>query len=83
VELERYPVPRVGGLEQPTIKLPIRIADTLVTKVRCKTGFVNLNSENMIANLLDQYPMLLFVAEGAIALGLLLFIVLWTGKGKK
>jgi len=27
--------------------------------------------------------MLLFVAEGAIALGLLLFIVLWTGKGKK
>lgn len=83
MELERYPVPRAGGLEQPTIKLPIRIADTLVTKVRCKTGFVNLNSENMIANLLDQYPMLLFVAEGAIALGLLLFIVLWTGKGKK
>jgi hypothetical protein len=27
--------------------------------------------------------MLLFVIEGAIALGLLLFIVLWTGKGKK
>jgi hypothetical protein len=37
----------------------------------------------MIANLLDEYPMLLFVIEGAIALGLLLFIVLWTGKGKK
>jgi hypothetical protein len=37
----------------------------------------------MISNLLDEYPMLLFVIEGAIALGLLLFIVLWTGKGKK
>jgi hypothetical protein len=37
----------------------------------------------MIANLLDQYPMLLFIAEGALALGLLLFIVLWTSKGKK
>jgi hypothetical protein len=81
--LERYPAPRVGGLEQPAIKLPIKIADTLITKVRCETRFFNLNGENMIANLLDQYPMLLFVAEGAIALGLLLFIVLWTGKGKK
>ena len=81
--LGRYAVPRVGGLEQPTVKLPIRIADTLITKVRCKTEFVNLNGENMIANLLDQYPMLLFVAEGVLALGLLLFIVLWTGKGKK
>jgi len=37
----------------------------------------------MIANLLDEYPMLLFVIEAAIALGLFLFIVLWTGKGKK
>jgi hypothetical protein len=37
----------------------------------------------MIANLLDEYPMLLFIVEGAIALGLLLFIVLWTGSGKK
>jgi len=27
--------------------------------------------------------MLLFVLEAAIALGLLLFIVFWTGKGKK
>jgi len=37
----------------------------------------------MIANLLDEYPMLLFVIEAVIALGLLLFIVLWTGNGKK
>ena len=76
-------MPRVGGLEQPTIKLPMRIANTLVAKVCFVTGCINLNIENMIANLLDQYPMLLFVLEGAIALGLLLFIVLWTGKGKK
>jgi hypothetical protein len=39
--------------------------------------------EIMIANLLDEYPMILFVLEGGIALALLLFIVLWTGKGKK
>jgi hypothetical protein len=37
----------------------------------------------MIANFIDQYPMILFVLEGGLALGLLLFIVLWTGKGKK
>lgn len=61
----------------------MRIANTLVAKVCLVTGCINLNIENMIANLLDQYPMLLFVLEGAIALGLLLFIVLWTGKGKK
>jgi len=65
----------VGGAEHPTIKLAIRIANTL--KV------TNLNLEIMIANLLDEYPMLLFVFEGAVALGLFLFIVLWTGKGKK
>jgi hypothetical protein len=68
-------VPRVGGAEQPAIKLAIRIANTLRR--------TNLNLEIMIANLLDEYPMLLFAFEGAIALGLLLFIVLWTGKGKK
>jgi len=42
-----------------------------------------VNLEIMIANLLDEYPMILFVLEGGIALVLLLFIVLWTGKGKK
>jgi hypothetical protein len=72
---DRYPVPRVGGVEQPATKLVITIANTL--------AWNNLILEIMIANLLDEYPMLLFVLEGAIALGLLLFIVLWTGKGKK
>jgi len=74
-KLGRYPDPRVGGVEQATIKLGSKIANTLTRN--------NLNLEIMIANLLDEYPMLLFVIEGAIALGLLLFIVLWTGKGKK
>jgi hypothetical protein len=72
---DRYPVPRVGSVEQPATKLAITIANTL--------AWNNLILEIMIANLLDEYPMLLFVLEGAIALGLLLFIVLWTGKGKK
>jgi hypothetical protein len=65
----------VGGVEHPINRLAIKIANTLTC--------TNLNLEIMIANLLDEYPMLLFVLEGAIALGLLLFIVLWTGKGKK
>ena len=30
-----------------------------------------------------EMEVLLFAFEGAVALGLLLFIVLWTGKGKK
>ena len=72
---DRCTVPRVGGVEQATTKLASTIANTLVWN--------NLILEIMIANLLDEYPMLLFVLEGAIALGLLLFIVLWTGKGKK
>jgi hypothetical protein len=42
-----------------------------------------LDKEIMIANLLDEYPMILFALEGGLALALLLFIVLWTGKGKK
>jgi len=74
-KLGRFPDPRVGGVEQPTIKLGSKIANTLTWN--------NLNLEIMIANLLDEYPMLLFVMEGALALGLLLFIVLWTSKGKK
>ena len=68
-------MPRVGGVEHPAIKLTTKIANTL--------NETYLNLEIMIANLLDEYPMLLFVFEGAVALGLLLFIVLWTGKGKK
>ena len=68
-------MPRVGGVEHPAIKLTTNIANTL--------NETYLNLEIMIANLLDEYPMLLFVFEGAVALGLLLFIVLWTGKGKK
>jgi hypothetical protein len=76
-------VPRVGGVEQALIKLAIRIRNTLLKNVCFKTRSFKFNIENMIANLLDEFPMLLFVVEGAIALGLLLFIVLWTGKGKK
>ena len=60
------------------------IANTLQSRIRA--GFSRLNNldiEIMIANLLDEYPMILFALEGGLALALLLFIVLWTGKGKK
>ena len=60
------------------------IANTLQTRIRADVSRpTNLDIEIMIANLLDEYPMILFVLEGGIALALLLFIVLWTGKGKK
>ena len=60
------------------------IANTLQTSIclLCPL-FTNLDIEIMIANLLDEYPMILFAVEGGLALALLLFIVLWTGKGKK
>jgi hypothetical protein len=59
-------------------------ADTLQTRIRVVfSRYINLDIEIMIANLLDEYPMILFALEGGLALALLLFIVLWTGKGKK
>ncbi len=59
-------------------------ANTLQAKTReVFLRLINLDIEIMIANLLDEYPMILFALEGGLALALLLFIVLWTGKGKK
>jgi hypothetical protein len=59
-------------------------ANTLQTKTReVFSRLINLDIEIMIANLLDEYPMILFALEGGLALALLLFIVLWTGRGKK
>jgi hypothetical protein len=64
--------------------LAILIANTLHRRIReAVSRLNNLNIEIMIANLLDEYPMILFAVEGGLALALLLFIVLWTGKGKK
>ena len=80
---DRNPEPRVGGVEHPAIKLASKIANTLTTDTTFATCCINLNLEIMIANLLDEYPMILFALEGGLALALLLFIVLWTGKGKK
>ena len=59
------------------------ITNTLQIRMREVLRLINLDIEIMIANLLDEYPMILFAVEGGIALALLLFIVLWTGKGKK
>jgi hypothetical protein len=83
--LERFAGPRVGGAEHPTMRAVAMRRNTLRTVVfatpLCR--IFNLNIEIMIANLLDEYPMLMFVFEAGLALALLLFIVLWTGKGKK
>jgi hypothetical protein len=39
--------------------------------------------ETAMSDLLDEYPMLMFALEALIALGLLVFIVVWTASGKK
>lgn len=36
-----------------------------------------------MSDLLDEYPMLMFALESLLALGLLIFIVVWTSSGKK
>ncbi len=72
------------GVEQAANKLTMVRANTLHARIRVAfSRLINLDKEIMIANLLDEYPMILFALEGGLALALLLFIVLWTGKGKK
>jgi hypothetical protein len=74
----------VEGVEQAANKLTMVRANTLNARIRVAfSRLINLDKEIMIANLLDEYPMILFALEGGLALALLLFIVLWTGKGKK
>jgi hypothetical protein len=74
----------VEGVEQAANRLTMVIANTLQIRIRAAfSRLINLDKEIMIANLLDKYPMILFALEGGLALALLLFIVLWTGKGKK
>jgi hypothetical protein len=36
-----------------------------------------------MSDLFDEYPMLVFALEALVALGLLIFIVVWTASGKK
>jgi hypothetical protein len=36
-----------------------------------------------MSDLFDEYPMLIFGLEALVALGLLIFIVVWTASGKK
>ena len=60
------------------------ITNTLQRRIRkAVSRLISLDIEIMIANLLDEYPMILFALEGGLALALLLFIVFWTSKGKK
>jgi hypothetical protein len=83
----RCPGPRVGGVAHPTSKISTRVHIAIRWQRYSDCCFVALQKGCqfiiMIANLLDQYPMLLFVLEGLLALCLLLFIVFWTSKGRK
>jgi len=46
--------------------------------------FFNFSKRSeMLADLLDEYPMLLLVAEAGVALLILVFIVVWTMMGRK
>jgi hypothetical protein len=74
----------VEGVEHAANRLVMAIPNTLKARIRVTfSRHINLDIKIMIANLLDEYPMILFALEGGLALALLLFIVLWTGKGKK
>ena len=46
-------------------------------------GLLEFQKIIMLAQLFDEYPMLLFVLEAFLALAILLAIVFWTGKGRK
>jgi hypothetical protein len=87
VDGARCPGARVGGVAQPTSKTSTRVNIAIRWHRGSDCCFMLLQKRCrfiiMIANLLDQYPMLLFVLEGLLALCLLLFIVFWTSKGRK
>ena len=46
-------------------------------------GLLEFQKIIMLAQLFDEYPMLLFVLEAFLALAILLAIVFWTGKGRR
>jgi len=74
----------VGGVAQE-IMSKLAIAALMGTTKADLRFTITCRKENkpMLAQLFDEYPMLLFVLEGLIALGILLAIVFWTGKGRK
>ncbi|WP_353439960.1 hypothetical protein [Polynucleobacter sp. UK-FUSCHL-C3] len=74
----------VGGVAQE-IKSKLAIAAIMGTTKADLRFTITRRKENksMLAQLFDEYPMLLFVLEGLLALVILLTIVFWTGKGRK
>jgi hypothetical protein len=74
----------VGGAAQE-IKSKLAIAALMGTTKADLRFTITRRKENksMLAQLFDEYPMLLFVLEGLLALVILLTIVFWTGKGRK
>jgi len=63
---------RVGGAEQD-----------VNNRMLVQAKILRKLETTMLANLFDTYPSLLFLLEALLALGLLLFIVFWTGSGRK
>ena len=74
----------VGGVAQE-IMSKLAIAALMGTTKADLRFTIICRKENkpMLAQLFDEYPMLLFVLEGLLALVILLTIVFWTGKGRK
>ena len=74
----------VGGAAQE-IKKRLAITKLIASPEPDLRITINCRKENMLmlTQLFDEYPMLLFVLEGLLALVILLAIVFWTGKGRK
>jgi hypothetical protein len=74
----------VGGTAQE-IKNRLTITKLIASSKPDLRITIICRKENMLmlAQLFDEYPMLLFVLEGLLALVILLAIVFWTGKGRK
>ncbi|BEI32771.1 hypothetical protein PHIN5_01390 [Polynucleobacter sp. HIN5] len=71
----------VGGAAHDARK---RLATTTQnTGLQTTIGYLEFQKIIMLAQLFDEYPMLLFVLEAFLALAILLAIVFWTGKGRR
>jgi hypothetical protein len=71
----------VGGTAQDTRKR--QVITTHNEDLQTTMGLLDFQKIIMLAQLFDEYPMLLFVLEAFLALAILLAIVFWTGKGRR
>jgi hypothetical protein len=71
----------VGGAAHDARKKPA--TTTQNAGLQTTIGYLEFQKIIMLAQLFDEYPMLLFVLEAFLALIILLAIVFWTGKGRR